>query len=165
MKKRFSRGFSIFPAILVAVLGFGTVSAFAGSAADTIKKRQETMKQLGGHAKAIKAFLETGQGSAADVGRRAGEINAIAKKIPTLFPEGTGLDEISDPKTGAKPEIWLDRDGFAKAAKNLAGKANALKTASLQNGQREAIAQAFGDMGKNGCGGCHKTFRLKLKKK
>lgn len=164
MKKRFSTGFSIFPALLIAGLALSPVSVSADNTADIVKKRQETMKQLGGHTKAIKTFIETGEGSEEDVGRRAEEIKAIALKIPTLFPEGSGLDKVSDPKTGAKPEIWHDWNGFAKAADALAGKAELLKTAALENGERDAIAQAFGDMGKDGCGGCHKNFRLKLEK-
>lgn len=164
MKKRFSTGISIFAAVVVAGLGFGAVSVSADSAGDIVKKRQETMKQLGGHTKAIKAFVQDGKGSASDVGRRADEIMAIARKIPALFPKGSSLDDISDPKTGAKPEIWADWNGFAKASDTLGGKAGALKSVALGSGDRQAIAQAFGDMGKNGCGGCHKTFRLKLEK-
>lgn len=165
MKKRFSTGISILPVLLIAGLALSSMPVSADGAHDIVKKRQETMKQLGGHTKAIKAFVVEGKGSAADIGRRADEIMAIAKKIPTLFPEGTGLDEVRDPETGAKPEIWLDWDGFAKAAGTLGGKADALKTVAMANGDREAVGKAFGDMGKNGCGGCHKTFRKKLEKK
>ena len=33
------------------------------------------------------------------------------------------------------------------------------------SGDKKAIAAALGDMGKKGCGGCHKNFRAVKKKK
>ena len=61
------------------------------------------------HMKGIAAFVKNNEGTAADVAKRAGGLSEIAKIIPSLFPEGTGMDEIKQPRTGAKPEIWLDR--------------------------------------------------------
>lgn len=163
MKIRFAE--SAFAAALAAslALGIGMAPAVADTPAETVKKRQETMKQLGGHMKAIKTFIEGGEGSAADVAERAAAINAVAGRIPSLFPEGTGMDEVKDPKTGAKPEIWLDWEKFNAAAKGLEERSAALKTAAA-DGDRGAIGAAFGEMGKNGCGACHKPFRVKLEK-
>jgi cytochrome c556 len=103
----FSQNF-LMAVLAVAVTGMLSLPALAASPAETVKLRQETMKQLGGHMKAIKNFAMQGDGSAEDVAKRAGEIGAIAARIPSLFPEGTGMDEVKDPKNGAKPEIWLD---------------------------------------------------------
>ena len=164
MKNRFAiAGFAAALAIFLAA-GIGLAPAGAATPGETVKKRQETMKQLGGHMKAIKTFVETGEGSAADVATRAAAINDIAAKIPSLFPEGTGMDKVKDPESGAKPEIWLEWDKFTAAAKGLGEKSTALKAAALENGERDVIGQAFGDMGKDGCGSCHKPFRVKLKK-
>jgi cytochrome c556 len=33
---------------------------------------------------------------------------------------------------------------------------------AVKSGNKGAIETAFGDLGKNGCGGCHETFREKL---
>lgn len=163
MKNRFAvAGIAAALAVVVAAGGVLAPST-AATPGETVKKRQETMKQLGGHMKAIKTYLETGEGSASDIAMRASEINDIAGKIPTLFPEGTGMDEVKDPKNGAKPEIWLEWEKFTAAAKGLGERSSALKTAA-SNGGNQAIAAAFEEMGQNGCGTCHKPYRIKLEK-
>lgn len=147
----------------VALAGAIALPVLASPPAEIIKQRQETMKELGGHMKAIKAFAMEGQGSAEDVARRAAEVEQIAAKIPSLFPEGTGMDEVKEPETGAKPEIWLDWENFEKAAVSLETEAgNLQKVAS--NSDESTIRQAFQSLGKNGCGNCHETFRQKLEK-
>jgi len=151
------------PALAVAAAGALVLPVLAATPAETVKLRQDTMKQLGGHMKAIKAFATEGQGSAEDVAKRAGEIGEIAAKIPTLFPEGTGMDEVKDPKNGAKPEIWLEWDKFTTAAKGLEAKSDALAAAAA-GGDKAAIAAAFESMGKEGCGSCHQPYRVKLDK-
>ena len=164
MNRRFSFSSKILAAALVAAAaGALTLPVLAGTPAEAVKLRQDTMKKMGGHMKAIKAFAMEGQGTAADVARRAGEIGKTAAKIPSLFPEGTSLDEVMDPKTGAKPEIWLDRAKFEKAAAKLGAQSKALEAAAA-GGDREAVAAAFKSLGKNGCGNCHKQFRKKLEK-
>jgi cytochrome c556 len=32
----------------------------------------------------------------------------------------------------------------------------------VKSGDKTAVQTAFGDLGKNGCGACHETFRAKL---
>ena len=147
-----------------AVAGALALPVLAETPAEAVKLRQETMKKMGGHMKAIKGFAMDGQGTAEDVAMRAGEITKIAATIPSLFPTGTSLDEVKDPKTGAKPDIWLERTKFEKAAANLAVQSKALAAAAA-GGDKEAITAAFGNLGKNGCGNCHKPFRMKLDKK
>ncbi len=164
MKKRFSVGSIALAAVVAVGIGGLSVPALGDSAADIVKKRQETMKQLGGHMKEIKKFAETGDGSAADVARRAGEINTISMKIPELFPSGTSLEQVTKPETGAKPEIWKEFDKFKAAAGNLGDLSNKLQTTASNGGDQQAIAAAFGEMGKEGCGGCHKPYRKKLEK-
>ena len=150
-------------AAAAAVAGMLALPVLAGTPAEAVKLRQETMKQLGGHMKAIKGFAIEGQGSAEDVAKRAGEIGAIAARIPSLFPEGTGMDEVKDPKNGAKPEIWLDWENFLKAAASLEAQSKAL-AAAAGGGDQVAIRAAFQNVGKNGCGNCHKPYRIKLEK-
>lgn len=125
-----------------------------------VKQRQEAMKELGGHMKAINAFVESGTGSAADVAARAGAIQDTSTKITDLFPAGTSLDD-GIGKTGAKPVIWADWDGFQSAASKLGELAGELKLAAA-GGDSAAIGTQFAALGKNGCGGCHQTFRQKL---
>lgn len=153
----------IAPALAVVVAGALVLPVLAATPAETVKLRQDTMKQLGGHMKAIKAFATAGEGSSEDVAKRAGEIGEIAAKIPSLFPEGTGMDEVKDPKNGAKPEIWLEWDKFTAAAEGLGAQSKAL-AAAADGGDQAAVMAAFESLGKEGCGSCHKPYRVKLDK-
>jgi cytochrome c556 len=153
---------------MILVGGAMTVLAIAAmpallSAQDSaaiLKERQETMKQMGGHMKAINDFVEAGTGSAEDVATRAAGIREIAGKIPTLFPEGTSMDD-GIGKTGAKPVIWSDWSGFQAAATKMGEEAGKLAEVAAA-GERDAIGAQFAALGKDGCGGCHQTFRQKL---
>ncbi len=161
MKIRFASAVAAPVVAMIAVLGVLAGPALGDSAADIVKKRQETMKQLGANMKAITEFVKTGQGSAGDVAARAGQIAATAKLIPSLFPAGTGMDMVTDPKTGAKPEIWVDFTKFEAAAANLGDLAGKLQQAAA-GGDAPAIGAALAPVGKEGCGGCHTPFRQKL---
>lgn len=156
MKHRF-----VFAAIAAALSLAFAAGSFAAGPKDTVMKREEAMKQLGGHMKAIKAFATEGTGSAMDVSKRASEINDIAGKIPDLFPAGTDMNGAADSKYKASAKIWQDWQGFEKAAVQLGAKSKAL-AAAADGGDKMAIAAAFEDMGKNGCGNCHKNFREKV---
>ncbi len=63
----------------------------------------------------------------------------------------------------AKPVIWTDWNKFLEAQKAAASKADTLLVA-VNGGDKTAIETAFNDLGKNGCGGCHTTFREKIEK-
>ena len=135
----------------------------AATPAETVKLRQETMKQLGGHMKAIKGFAVEGQGSAEDVAMRAGEIGKIAARIPTLFPEGTGMDEVLDPKNGAKPEIWLDWDNFLKARASLEAQSKAL-AAAAGSGDRRPLRRPSRASARTVAATATSLIRIKLEK-
>lgn len=143
----------------VAVLAMPTLLSAQDPAA-VVKERQETMKKLGDHMKAINAFVESGAGSAEDVAARAAEIQQVSERIPTLFPQGTSLDD-NVGKTGAKPVIWTDWTDFETAADKMGQEAGTLATTAA-GGDKAAIGTQFAALGKNGCGGCHETFRQKL---
>jgi cytochrome c556 len=149
-------------ALVIAVgLGSGAIRTEAAVDAKTvIEARQKAMKDNGGHMKAINAFVEKGEGDAATVAEHANAIAEIAKKIPELFPEGTSLADGHGVKTAAKPEIWSDWAGFEKAAAYLGEEATHLAEAA-KGGDKQAIAAAFAELGKDGCGGCHSKFRQK----
>ena len=77
-----------------------------------------------------------------------------AAKMPSLFPPNstTGGDTAADPK------IWANMDDFkAKFAKfGTDAKDAAAKVTDL-----DSFKAAFGNIGKNDCGGCHQDYRLK----
>lgn len=145
---------------LVAVGGLLGFAALAADVAATVKERQAVMKEIGGKTGAINAFIKEGKGTAADVEAAAKAIAADAGKIPSLFPEGSGLDKIKDPLTGAKPEIWTDRAKFEAAAKTLADEAAKLGDVA-KSGNKDEIAAQFGKVGAT-CGTCHTSFRQKI---
>src|SRR5215813_1281150 len=145
-------------AILVAGAG-GT--ALAQDKETVLKNRQATMKEQGKDAGAVKAYLE-GKGDLTQAKAGAANLTQTTKKIPELFPPGTGGPNPTG-DYAAKPVIWTDWDKFLDAQKTAAAKADALLVA-VNGGDKTAIETAYSDLGKNGCGGCHTTFREKIEK-
>lgn len=143
--------------VLAGTAGF----ALAQDKEAVLKERQETMKEQGKDAGAVKAYLD-GKGDLAQAKTGANNLTQTTKKIPQLFPAGTGGPS-PDGDYVAKPEIWTDWNKFLDAQKVAAAKADALLVA-VNGGDKSAIEAAFNDLGKNGCGGCHTTFREKITK-
>ena len=152
-------------AIVMAVGGvsFDSPSANASDFGELILKRQKGMKGMGGGMKKIGAFLKKDEGSAADVAAIAMKFSKIGPNIPKAYPKGSSLEDILDPQTGAKPDIWMNMDKFQMAGETMADYAMKLNAAAL-TGDKDAIASAFSDLGKKGCGGCHKPFREKIER-
>jgi len=152
----------VFGGLLLLALGMGAagVVAAADDPAATIAARRDLMKDQGKQMGIINDFLQNKKGSAADVATAAKQIEADSAKIAPLFPKGTSLDDFPG-KTGAKPVIWEKWDDFTKAAATLGSEAKALAEVA-SGGDATKIAAQFGETGKNGCGGCHSTFRQKL---
>ncbi len=142
-------------ALVVAVAAFGPEqAAVADQHGQVAEERSKLMKGMGGAMRTLKGFVE-GRNSAEEASAAADVIAAAAPKIPDVFPPGTGMG--ADPKSESKDVIWEKWDEFTAASTLLGDKAAALKTA-LASGDASA---AFGDLGKNGCGGCHRQFREK----
>ena len=106
----------------------------------------------------VKNFVKEGKGTAAGVFAHAHLLKDASEQIVALFPKGTGRGNFDDKTTRALPKIWEDWDGFKKAADVLT--VESAKMADVaQGGDKNAIAAQFGQLGKNGCGSCHKPFR------
>ncbi len=144
----------------LALLAGTALVAHAASQDDTIKQRQAAMKDIGAQMKVIKDYLG-GNGTAADVAASAGKINALAKTTGGLFPPETapGSSGVTV-ETEALPKIWEDTAGFAKGFSVLEGESAKLVDVAATD-DPEAIGAQFGAMAKNGCGGCHKVYRVK----
>jgi cytochrome c556 len=147
---------------LLVVVGLAMIAvgaaALAATPVDTVKERQALMKGLGKNMTAIKDFVAgTGGETAADIARRATEMNESATKIIGLFPAGTGPYVAV---TAALPTIWSDQAGFEAAAQRLVEETAAL-IAAANGGDKAAIEAQFGNTGKNACGGCHTKYREK----
>jgi cytochrome c556 len=77
-----------------------------------------------------------------------------AAKMPSLFPDNskTGGDTAADPK------IWESMDDFkARFAKFGADAKDAVARVT----DLDSLKAAFGNIGKNDCGGCHEKYRVK----
>lgn len=131
--------------------------------AGAIHERRSAMRLMGGAMKAIGTYAKTGKGSPGMVAAEAKKVASIAAKLPGMFPKGTEMAMYKE-ATGAKPEIWSMSGDFKAAADKLASLAMNLEKAAMASGaDQKSIGAAFGPVGKEGCGGCHRTFRQKLK--
>jgi cytochrome c556 len=149
--------------LLAAVMTFA-VAGFSGLALaqdkeTVIKNREALMKGQGKDLGSVKAYTE-GKADLAQAEAGAAGLTQSTKKIPEVFPPGTGGPN-TDGKYATKPAIWTDWNKFLDAQKTASDKAEALLVA-VKSGDKTKIETAFGDLGKNGCGGCHETFREKL---
>ena len=150
----------LFGVVLTIAIACAGAAASAQDKDAIIKDRQATMKQQGKDAGTVKAYL-TGKADQAAAVEAATDLTMTTKKIPDLFPPGSGAPS-PDGDYQPKPTVWTDWDKFLEAQKAAAAKAEALLTA-IKGGDKAAIQTAFADLGKNGCGACHTTFREKLK--
>ena len=145
--------------VVLAIAGVGAGAASAQDREAVIKNREALMKGQGKDLGSIKAYID-GKGELAQAEAGAAGLTQSTKKIPEVFPPGTGGAD-TEGKFAAKPAIWTDWNKFLDAQKSASDKAEALLVA-VKSGNKVAIETAFGDLGKNGCGGCHETFREKL---
>jgi cytochrome c556 len=138
---------------VVAGLALGLSAALAQQ--DPIAARRALMKANGDEAKIGVAMMK---GEAPFDLAAAKKIFATwedaAAKAPTLFPDNsmTGGD------TAARPEIWQSIDDF-KA--RLAKFGTDAKDAAAKVTDLDSFKAAFGNIGKNDCGGCHEKYRVK----
>ena len=72
-----------------------------------------------------------------------------------MFPPGSG-----QPASAALPTVDSDQTGFKAAAEKAEGLAEKLGE-TAKGGDVKATLAAFAALGKEGCGGCHETFRKK----
>ena len=153
--------FQVLAVALGIVMGGASGVALGQDKETVLKDRQATMKEQGKDAGAVKAYLD-GKGDLAQAKAGAANLTQTTKKIPELFPPGTdGPNPTGD--YVAKPVIWTEWNKFLDAQKAAASKADALLVA-VNGGDKTAIEAAFNDLGKNGCGACHTTFREKIEK-
>lgn len=143
---------------VIALFAAGGGVAFAhgdgGDMPRPFMQRHAVMGSLAAHMKAAKAAMDAGDLKA--VANQAEAIHWLARILPDVFPKGSG-PEMGD--TRAAPKIWEDRDGFVAASHRLADTASALAK-DAKSGNADATEAAFRQTGKEGCGGCHKTYRL-----
>ena len=147
-------------AALICALTAINIAAPAQDKETVIKNREALMKGQGKDLGSVKAYID-GKGDQAQAEAGAANLTQSLAKIPDAFPPGTGGTD-SDGKFATKPVIWTDWNKFIDTQKTAASKADVL-LAAVKSGNKATIETAFSDLGKNGCGACHETFREKLK--
>jgi cytochrome c556 len=161
-EKKIMRNFvraSVAAATIVSVLGIGMVAGSAEDKEAAIKARRDTMKQMGGDFKAIADFTK-GEGDQATALAKAQDLQALAPKIVALFIPGTSLADFPG-KTGAKPEIWTEMDKVKAMIPPLEAAEQKL-TDAVKSGDKAAVGAQIAATGKDGCGACHTSYRVKL---
>lgn len=149
----------VFLAAAVAAMGVWAGTARADGpvslSPDTvIAGRQAGFDLMQGVAGAMKAAVDDGQ-PVKPLTPGAKAMAAWAAAIPAQFPPGTQTGH----DTRAKPEIWSDPAGFAKAAS--VAQAAAEKLATLADADDQAgFAAQFDAVGKT-CGACHRGYRVR----
>jgi cytochrome c556 len=144
---------------MIVALCWGAGSVSAQDSAAVVKDRQATMKAQGAAMAGVKKYLDGAVDQAAAT-KSAEDLVTISESLAGKFPKGSGNAEI--PTSNAKPEIWTENNKFVAAQKNLVDQAQKLVVA-VKSGDKAAAAAQYATTGKEGCGGCHSTFRLPLK--
>ncbi len=143
--------------LAIIAIGAGNISARADSTADAIATRQAIMKSFGAHFGGIKAAALAGNNKM--VVGHATAINALSKVLGNFFPKGSGAD--MGHKTRALAKIWSDRAGFDAVIATLGAQSAKLIDVAKGGGDSGAMMAQFGQVGKQGCGTCHRTYRKK----
>jgi cytochrome c556 len=144
-------------AMMVGALVLGTaVVAQAATPLELVDARKANFKKIGGAMKASGDTFKSGAPDAAVLKANAAIIAGFADQVPSWFPAGTA---VGVGKSEAKPNIWTDKAGFAKAAADFSAAAKGYKAAA-DTGNLAAAGAALGKLGGT-CKGCHETFRQK----
>ena len=125
--------------------------AIAVSASEgEVDYRQQTMKAVGGHMRAIVAIV---RGEVPHMDHLATHANAmadIAEIAPALFPESSKGGDALD-------AIWEDGEDFASKLDAFKEATSAFKNAAA-SGDRGQVMGAFRGLGQ-ACKGCHDDYR------
>ncbi len=120
-----------------------------------VAARKGLMKSIGKTWKAVKKAAKADDNKAA--GKASGELYKLSGKISKVFKNKGG-------KSRSKPNVWTDKCKFKQRAEFLAVSAAVFSQVHSKSGSKAMVSKGVKNIGKN-CGGCHKTFRAKKKKK
>jgi cytochrome c556 len=142
-------------AVAVAGMALATV-AVAQDKAAAVKARQDFMKAQAGDTKAIGDYAK-GMGSKADAEKAIADLQARNSAILKQLVPGTSMTDMPG-VSYAKPAAFTDTDKLKEIVANL--KTIEDKAAeTIKTGTPEQAGAALADIGRNGCGGCHMTYR------
>ena len=143
----------------VAVIALGVSVALAQQ--DPIKERKGLMKANLDQAKIGVAMIKGEAPFDLDkVHKIFATFQDVAAKMPALFPDTT-KSEANSPDAdnfSASPKVWEDMADFKARFAKFGDDA---KAAAASVKDLDGFKAAFGNIGKNDCGSCHETYRLK----
>lgn len=138
---------------IAGLIGLGVTVALAQQ--DPIAARKALMKANGEAAKTGAAMMKGEAPFDLDKARKVfATFENAGEKAPALFPDAskTGGDTAADPK------IWENMADFKARLEKLGVDA---KAAGAQVTDLASFKAAFANIGKNDCGSCHQTYRVK----
>jgi cytochrome c556 len=137
----------------VATIALGLSVAIAQQ--DPIAARKALMKANGDQAK-IGAAMIKGEApfDIAAVHKIFATFQDASAKAPALFPDNSKTGG----ETAADPKIWENIEDFKARLAKLGEDA---KAADAKVTDLDSFKAAFGNIGKNDCGGCHEKYRIK----
>ena len=146
---------AMFAVASVAAIALGIGVAVAQQ--DVIKDRKAIMKGNGDQAKIGAAMAKGEQPFDLAAAQKIFATYAdAAGKMPSLFPDNSK----EGGETAALPKIWEDMADFKVRFAKFGDDA---KAAGASVKDLDSFKTAFGDIGKNDCGGCHQLYRVKPK--
>ena len=122
---------------------------------DAISARQASLDMSSITFRSMGDAMKAGR-EAKSQGYPAAALAKWAKALPRMFPAGTGQGETSA-DTQARPEIWRDRAGFARAAANYADQTARLATLAADNDTAGFTKQL--DVVNQACAICHGRYK------
>ncbi len=142
---------------VIAVIGLAVTVATAQQ--NPIAARKQLMKDNGDQAK-IGAAMAKGDApfDLAKAQKIFATFEDTAAKASALFEDKSVEQATADDPYTASPEIWKNTDDFKARLAKFGPDAKAA-IASVKD--LETFKAAFGNIGKNDCGGCHEKYRLK----
>ncbi|MFY9839425.1 MAG: cytochrome c [Xanthobacteraceae bacterium] len=142
-------------AIAAIILGIGVAAAQQ----DVIKQRKDLMKANGDQAK-IGAAMVKGEKpfDLAAAQKIFATFEDAASKMPNLFPDNSKPPANSTDDFNAGPKIWGNMSDFKNRFSKFGQDA---KAAGASVKDLDSFKAAFANIGKNDCGSCHDTYRLK----
>jgi cytochrome c556 len=141
-------------ALAAIVLGLSVATAQE----DPIKARKALMKANGDQAKILSDMSKGDKPyDQAAVAKAFAQFQDAAAKMPGLYPDSSKDGDPSD-QFNASPKVWENMADFKARFVKFGDDAKATG-ASVKD--VDSLKAALAPFGKNNCGGCHETYRVK----
>jgi len=141
----------------IAAITLGVTAAIAQQ--DPIAARKALMKANADQAKIAVAMTKGEAPFDLDKAHKVfATFEDAAAKALALFPQNSIDQPTADDPYSASPDIWQNLEDFKARFAKLGTDA---KAADASVKDLDSFKAAFGNIGKNDCGGCHEKYRLK----